>query len=95
MKQQGVHPEDAEGTSEVSSRPDTGDDMDEHTPDASEKAGPARKTDAEKRAEADAHKRTPTRKGADEGRTSPTTPTAKRSRATNRCSPRACTALPI
>ncbi|MCX4905614.1 lysylphosphatidylglycerol synthase transmembrane domain-containing protein [Streptomyces sp. NBC_00878] len=60
MKQQGVHPEDAEGTSGVSSRPDTGDDMDEHTPDASEKAGQARKTDAEK--EADAH-----RKGADEG----------------------------
>ncbi len=31
MKQQGAHPEDAEGTSEVSSRPATGDDSDERT----------------------------------------------------------------
>lgn len=37
MKQQGVHPEEAEGTSEVSSRPDTGDDSDERTMDAHKK----------------------------------------------------------
>ncbi|WAU85064.1 lysylphosphatidylglycerol synthase transmembrane domain-containing protein [Streptomyces sp. Qhu-G9] len=35
MKQQGVHPEGAEGTSEVSSRPDTGDDTDERPPERS------------------------------------------------------------
>ncbi|MGP4051483.1 lysylphosphatidylglycerol synthase domain-containing protein [Streptomyces sp. 2A115] len=40
MKQQGVHPEDAEGTSEVSSRPDTGDDSDARPPDLTK-----RKTD--------------------------------------------------
>ncbi|MFI1415712.1 lysylphosphatidylglycerol synthase transmembrane domain-containing protein [Streptomyces sp. NPDC020707] len=33
MKQQGVHPEEAEGTSEVSSRPDTGDDTDDSLPE--------------------------------------------------------------
>ncbi|MGW6010417.1 lysylphosphatidylglycerol synthase domain-containing protein [Streptomyces sp. NPDC055210] len=36
MKQQGVHPEDAEGTSEVSSRPDSGDDTDESLPEKTE-----------------------------------------------------------
>ncbi|MFJ2257956.1 YbhN family protein [Streptomyces sp. NPDC087844] len=36
MKQQGVHPEDAEGTSEVSSRPDSGDDTDESLPEMTE-----------------------------------------------------------
>ncbi|MFD0307274.1 lysylphosphatidylglycerol synthase domain-containing protein [Streptomyces sp. NPDC127119] len=36
MKQQGVHPEDAEGTSEVSSRPDSGDDSDESLPEKTE-----------------------------------------------------------
>ncbi|MFD6285153.1 YbhN family protein [Streptomyces sp. NPDC060205] len=36
MKQQGVHPEDAEGTSEVSSRPDSGDDTDESVPEKTE-----------------------------------------------------------
>ncbi|MEW2565441.1 lysylphosphatidylglycerol synthase transmembrane domain-containing protein [Streptomyces sp. NPDC047070] len=36
MKQQGVHPEDAEGTSEVSSRPDSGDDTDESLPEKAE-----------------------------------------------------------
>jgi len=36
MRQQGVHPEDAEGTSEVSSRPDSGDDTDESLPRTSE-----------------------------------------------------------
>ncbi|MFE1797454.1 lysylphosphatidylglycerol synthase domain-containing protein [Streptomyces sp. NPDC059517] len=36
MKQQGVHPEDAEGTSEVSSRPDSGDDTDESLPETTE-----------------------------------------------------------
>ncbi len=36
MKQQGVHPEEAEGTSEVSSRPDTGDDTDGRLPESSE-----------------------------------------------------------
>ncbi|MFI6276085.1 lysylphosphatidylglycerol synthase domain-containing protein [Streptomyces sp. NPDC050988] len=58
MKQQGVHPEDAEGTSEVSSRPDTGDDSDERTSKASEKADPAKKADPDGRADgqADAHK---------------------------------------
>ncbi|GAA2650228.1 lysylphosphatidylglycerol synthase transmembrane domain-containing protein [Streptomyces vastus] len=40
MKQQGVHPEEAEGTSEVSSRPDTGDDLDERTTDAHKKGEP-------------------------------------------------------
>ncbi|MFD9437273.1 YbhN family protein [Streptomyces sp. NPDC060006] len=35
MKQQGVHPEGAEGTSEVSSRPDTGDDTDGRPPERS------------------------------------------------------------
>lgn len=92
MKQQGVHPEDAEGTSEVSSRPDTGDDSDERTANASEKTDLTKKTDPRGRADgqADAHK-----EGATRRRTAPTTtPTAKRSRATNRCSPRACTALP-
>ncbi|WP_328494134.1 flippase-like domain-containing protein [Streptomyces sp. NBC_00414] len=39
MKQQGVHPEDAEGTSEVSSRPDSGDDTDESLPRTSEASG--------------------------------------------------------
>ena len=58
MKQQGVHPEDAEGTSDVSSRPDTGDDSDERTANASEKADPTKKTDPDKGADgqADAHK---------------------------------------
>ncbi|MEV0220463.1 lysylphosphatidylglycerol synthase domain-containing protein [Streptomyces sp. NPDC050704] len=42
MKQQGVHPEDAEGTSEVSSRPDTGDDTDEGPPDRLKKKTDAR-----------------------------------------------------
>ncbi|MFI1481089.1 lysylphosphatidylglycerol synthase domain-containing protein [Streptomyces sp. NPDC020747] len=58
MKQQGVHPEDAEGTSEVSSRPDTGDDTDERAANVSEKADPAKKTDPDGRADgqADAHK---------------------------------------
>ncbi|MFD9191829.1 lysylphosphatidylglycerol synthase domain-containing protein [Streptomyces phaeochromogenes] len=51
MKQQGVHPEDAEGTSEVSSRPDTGDDTDERTANASEKADAAEKADPEGRAD--------------------------------------------
>ncbi|MDQ0949816.1 uncharacterized protein (TIRG00374 family) [Streptomyces phaeochromogenes] len=57
MKQQGVHPEDAEGTSEVSSRPDTGDDTDERTANASEKADLTKKTDPDGRADgqADAH----------------------------------------
>ncbi|MFI1439518.1 lysylphosphatidylglycerol synthase domain-containing protein [Streptomyces fructofermentans] len=35
MKQQGVHPEDAEGTSEVSSRPDAGAETEGSAPDAS------------------------------------------------------------
>nr|WP_221347915.1 lysylphosphatidylglycerol synthase transmembrane domain-containing protein [Streptomyces sp. REN17] len=42
MRQQGVYPEDAEGTSEVSSRPDSGDDTDEslpRTPEASVASG--------------------------------------------------------
>lgn len=58
MKQQGVHPEDAEGTSEVSSRPDTGDDSDERTANASEKTDLTKKTDPDGRADgqADAHK---------------------------------------
>ncbi|MEU9895592.1 lysylphosphatidylglycerol synthase transmembrane domain-containing protein [Streptomyces phaeochromogenes] len=58
MKQQGVHPEDAEGTSEVSSRPDTGDDSDERPENPSEKADPTKKTDPDERADgqADAHK---------------------------------------
>ncbi|MDQ1026284.1 uncharacterized protein (TIRG00374 family) [Streptomyces umbrinus] len=58
MKQQGVHPEDAEGTSEVSSRPDTGDDSDERPENPSEKAGPTKNTDPDGRADgqADAHK---------------------------------------
>ncbi|MEU9959703.1 lysylphosphatidylglycerol synthase transmembrane domain-containing protein [Streptomyces sp. NPDC050982] len=58
MKQQGVHPEDAEGTSEVSSRPDTGDDSDEGAANASEKADLTKKTDPDGRADgqADAHK---------------------------------------
>ncbi|MCZ4512256.1 flippase-like domain-containing protein [Streptomyces sp. ActVer] len=58
MKQQGVHPEDAEGTSEVSSRPDTGDDTDERTANPCEKADPTKKTDPDGRADgqADAHK---------------------------------------
>ncbi|MEU9785999.1 lysylphosphatidylglycerol synthase transmembrane domain-containing protein [Streptomyces phaeochromogenes] len=58
MKEQGVHPEDAEGTSEVSSRPETGDDSDERTANASEKADPTKKTDPDERADgqADAHK---------------------------------------
>ncbi|MCX4560727.1 flippase-like domain-containing protein [Streptomyces phaeochromogenes] len=58
MKQQGVHPEDAEGTSEVSSRPDTGDDSDERTANASEKTDLTKKTDSDGRADgqADAHK---------------------------------------
>ncbi|WTP60088.1 flippase-like domain-containing protein [Streptomyces phaeochromogenes] len=58
MKQQGVHPEDAEGTSEVSSRPDTGDDSDERTANASEKTDLTKKTDPRGRADgqADAHK---------------------------------------
>ncbi|WP_326759504.1 flippase-like domain-containing protein [Streptomyces phaeochromogenes] len=51
MKQQGVHPEDAEGTSEVSSRPDTGDDSDERTANASEKADPTKKTEPDERAD--------------------------------------------
>ncbi|MGA5445269.1 lysylphosphatidylglycerol synthase domain-containing protein [Streptomyces umbrinus] len=57
MKQQGVHPEDAEGTSEVSSRPDTGDDSDERTANASEKTDLTKKTDPDGRADgqADAH----------------------------------------
>ncbi|MGI3200111.1 lysylphosphatidylglycerol synthase domain-containing protein [Streptomyces sp. GLT-R25] len=57
MKQQGVHPEDAEGTSEVSSRPDTGDDSDERTANASEKTDLTKKTDPGGRADgqADAH----------------------------------------
>ncbi|WP_405956369.1 lysylphosphatidylglycerol synthase domain-containing protein [Streptomyces phaeochromogenes] len=54
MKQQGVHPEDAEGTSEVSSRPDTGDDPDERAANASEKPDPTKKTDPD--GQADAHK---------------------------------------
>ncbi|MEV2231354.1 lysylphosphatidylglycerol synthase transmembrane domain-containing protein [Streptomyces phaeochromogenes] len=54
MKQQGVHPEDAEGTSEVSSRPDTGDDSDERPENPSEKADPTKKTDPD--GQADAHK---------------------------------------
>lgn len=62
MKQQGVHPEDAEGTSEVSSRPDTGDDSDERTANSSEKPDPTKKTDPDERADgqtdaqANAHK---------------------------------------
>ncbi|MEU6031007.1 lysylphosphatidylglycerol synthase transmembrane domain-containing protein [Streptomyces tauricus] len=36
MKQQGVHPENAEGTSEVSSRPHSGDDTDESLPEMTE-----------------------------------------------------------
>ncbi|WUR80293.1 flippase-like domain-containing protein [Streptomyces phaeochromogenes] len=58
MKQQGVHPEDAEGTSEVSSRPNTGDDSDERTASASEKTDLTKKTDPGGRADgqADAHK---------------------------------------
>ncbi|MEU5297887.1 lysylphosphatidylglycerol synthase transmembrane domain-containing protein [Streptomyces umbrinus] len=58
MKQQGVHPEDAEGTSEVSSRPDTGDDSDERTANVSEKTDLTKKTDPGGRADgqADAHK---------------------------------------
>ncbi|MEU8864912.1 lysylphosphatidylglycerol synthase domain-containing protein [Streptomyces umbrinus] len=58
MKQQGVHPEDAEGTSEVSSRPDTGDDSDERPANASEKTDLTKKTDPDGRADgqADAHK---------------------------------------
>ncbi|WP_419667369.1 lysylphosphatidylglycerol synthase domain-containing protein [Streptomyces sp. 2-1] len=58
MKQQGVHPEDAEGTSEVSSRPNTGDDSDERTANASEKTDLTKKTDPGGRADgqADAHK---------------------------------------
>ncbi|MGX1912289.1 lysylphosphatidylglycerol synthase domain-containing protein [Streptomyces phaeochromogenes] len=58
MKQQGVHPEDAEGTSEVSSRPDTGDDSDERPENPSEKADPTKKADPDGRADgqADAHK---------------------------------------
>ncbi|MEV2194469.1 lysylphosphatidylglycerol synthase transmembrane domain-containing protein [Streptomyces phaeochromogenes] len=54
MKQQGVHPEDAEGTSEVSSRPDTGDDSDERTAKASEKADLTKKTDPDRRADGQA-----------------------------------------
>ena len=54
MKQQGVHPEDAEGTSEVSSRPDTGDDTDERTANASEKAEPTKKADPDGRADGQA-----------------------------------------
>ncbi|MFF3712222.1 lysylphosphatidylglycerol synthase domain-containing protein [Streptomyces phaeochromogenes] len=54
MKQQGVHPEDAEGTSEVSSRPDTGDDSDERTANASEKADPSEKTDPDEQADGQA-----------------------------------------
>ncbi|MGW3420678.1 lysylphosphatidylglycerol synthase domain-containing protein [Streptomyces phaeochromogenes] len=54
MKQQGVHPEDAEGTSDVSSRPDTGDDSDERTANASEKADPTKKTDPDKGADGQA-----------------------------------------
>lgn len=58
MKQQGVHPEDAEGTSEVSSRPDTGDDSDERPENPSEKADPTKNTDPDGRADgqADTHK---------------------------------------
>ncbi|GHH50175.1 uncharacterized protein (TIRG00374 family) [Streptomyces umbrinus] len=58
MKQQGVHPEDAEGTSEVSSRPDTGDDSDERPANTSEKTDLTKKTDPRGRADgqADAHK---------------------------------------
>ncbi|WP_327396566.1 flippase-like domain-containing protein [Streptomyces phaeochromogenes] len=55
MKQQGVHPEDAEGTSEVSSRPDTGDDSDERTANASEKPDPTKKTDPDERADGQAN----------------------------------------
>ncbi|WP_192583191.1 lysylphosphatidylglycerol synthase transmembrane domain-containing protein [Streptomyces albicerus] len=60
MKQQGVHPEDAEGTSEVSSRPDTGDDTDERTPDTykyKKKTDMRKESDAEKAdcADDDAH----------------------------------------
>ncbi|MEU9878374.1 lysylphosphatidylglycerol synthase transmembrane domain-containing protein [Streptomyces phaeochromogenes] len=54
MKQQGVHPEDAEGTSEVSSRPDTGDDTDERPENPSEKADPTKKTDPNERADGQA-----------------------------------------
>ena len=68
MKQQGVHPEDAEGTSEVSSRPDTGDGPDEPAADALEK-----KTNTHKEAladkEADARKKadTPKESGGEQG----------------------------
>ncbi|MFD3312295.1 YbhN family protein [Streptomyces sp. NPDC058694] len=57
MKQQGVHPEDAEGTSEVSSRPDTGDDTDERAASASEKADLTKKKAPDGRADgqADVH----------------------------------------
>ncbi|MFC8666063.1 YbhN family protein [Streptomyces sp. NPDC057199] len=58
MKQQGVHPEDAEGTSEVSSRPDTDDGTDERTASASEKTDLTKKAapDGRPDGQADAHK---------------------------------------
>ncbi|QQM40957.1 lysylphosphatidylglycerol synthase transmembrane domain-containing protein [Streptomyces liliifuscus] len=58
MKQQGVHPEDAEGTSEVSSRPDTDDGTDERAASASEKADLTKKAapDGRPDGQADAHK---------------------------------------
>ncbi|MFD3380163.1 MULTISPECIES: YbhN family protein [unclassified Streptomyces] len=56
MKQQGVHPEDAEGTSEVSSRPDSGDDTDERAASASEKADLTKKApDGRADEQADVH----------------------------------------
>ncbi|MCX5601733.1 flippase-like domain-containing protein [Streptomyces phaeochromogenes] len=55
MKQQGVHPEDAEGTSEVSSRPDTGDDSDERPENPAKKADPTKNTDPAERADGQAN----------------------------------------